>query len=146
MSGKQWDASDIEEQIRIVREKKLGQAFFTAGSLRSPDHGGPPRPKHDVSDKIKKNHYQHPAPIPPVAAPGDRLNAPKVEKRRDAVYLSVPEARAAYFLVWCDNGRGWEGPVTVGKKGQVEYGPRRIRVEAYDRHGRKSDAVEADLR
>jgi hypothetical protein len=145
MSGHQWDASDIVEQVKKVRDKKLGQAFFTARSLRSPDQGGPPRPKHDVSDKIKKDHYQTPAPIPPVAAPGGTLKVPKIEKEIDAVYVSVPGTRVAYFLLWRDNGQGWEAPEKIGRKGQIEYGPRRIRVEAYDRHGRKSDPIETNL-
>jgi hypothetical protein len=152
MSGRLWDAQDILDQIEVTRDEKgsvvAGHAHFTARALRSPDHGGPPRPKHDVGDKVRGKRYQRPAPVPPVAAPGGALNDPQVDLPNDAAYVRVPGMRVAYFLVWRDygDGNGWQGPEAIGKKGLVDYGPARIRVEAYDRHGRKSKAVDFDLR
>ena len=44
-----------------------GQAHYSARALRSPAAGGPPRPNHDVGDKLKANHYKDPAVPPPAA-------------------------------------------------------------------------------
>ena len=153
-------ADVILKQMEAVRQaageggqRAAGEAHYSAGALRYPEHAGPAGGaggERNLGKKLKGGAYKAPRLAPRARrSSGSRPNEPQVWTETDAGQrwarwkAGTGNGRnPRRWLVWSHNGVDWSAPRSFGRKEtelKIDASTAAVAVQAVDKYNRTSD-------